>query len=391
MSTRRETIPFHVSSTAATKKAGERYEVRLDPPLDIGHTAHPTVYLNNLSFTNTFANVDKDLYDNADVRLQVLQGSSLTVTPATITLDKGLYTLPELEAAIMDKLYNGNSGVTFADHKAAVIQLQGSACDFNDKYASGTVAGHATNLQVKGAGILADVKLQPVLDTDSATGVASKNALTIAECQQFFTTTSITGSALPAAGKVLPPLDKAYVQGDALSDEVLFGFKAVTLEADTRRNRVRIQLGVGVFMESDDLKLSPLFRQLLGVTDVGSVVAGTADDTPVFQLFDIDKQSAARIDKTRAVAFHCPSLGSGTYGTGGKHGDSQLAVVPITVGIGEVQSWETFEPIRIPAHVAGGPISVLTFYISNEEGELIDTMGERFEAVMVVEYDVPLK
>jgi|EP01047_Picozoa_sp_COSAG01_P039407 hypothetical protein len=33
--------------------------------------AHPTVYLNNLSFTNTFANVDRDLYDNADLELTV--------------------------------------------------------------------------------------------------------------------------------------------------------------------------------------------------------------------------------------------------------------------------------------------------------------------------------
>jgi hypothetical protein len=26
--------------------------------IEVGHTAHPTVYLNNLSFTNTFANID---------------------------------------------------------------------------------------------------------------------------------------------------------------------------------------------------------------------------------------------------------------------------------------------------------------------------------------------
>jgi hypothetical protein len=45
-------------------------------------------------------------------------------------------------------------------------------------------------------------------------------------------------------------------------------------------------------------------------------------------------------------------------------------------------SRETFELIRIPSHVAGGPVSVLSFYISNEEGETINTMGERFEAVI---------
>ena len=68
---RRVTIPFHVSSQAATDKGGGRFEIPLDPPLEVGHTAHPTVYLNNLSFTNTFANVDRDLYDNADLELTV--------------------------------------------------------------------------------------------------------------------------------------------------------------------------------------------------------------------------------------------------------------------------------------------------------------------------------
>ena len=41
----------------------------------------------------------------------------------------------------------------------------------------------------------------------------------------------------------------------------------------------------------------------------------------------------ARIDKTRAVSFHCPSLASGTYSTTGQMGGSQLAMVPITVGV----------------------------------------------------------
>jgi hypothetical protein len=30
-------------------------------------------------------------------------------------------------------------------------------------------------------------------------------------------------------------------------------------------------------------------------------------------------------------------------------------------------------------------------YLTNEEGEVVNTLGERFEAVLVLEYDVPLK
>jgi hypothetical protein len=104
---RRVTIPFHVSSEAADDKGSGVFQVKLTPELQIGHTAHPTVYLNNLSFTNTFANIDKGMYDNADLELAVAGraagvDSSVTVT---ITLDKGNYSLAELEAAIADKLY----------------------------------------------------------------------------------------------------------------------------------------------------------------------------------------------------------------------------------------------------------------------------------------------
>eukprot|EP01047_Picozoa_sp_COSAG01_P095864 COSAG01_NODE_26482_length_712_cov_5.727569_1_plen_105_part_10 len=105
-------------------------------------------------------------------------------------------------------------------------------------------------------------------------------------------------------------------------------------------------------MTENQQKASTLFTKVLGrgtVTEpIGTLVdhdgdgegeGHTPDVVPqIFKLFDTSTQEAARIDKTRAVAFHCPSLASGTYGTSGSHGDSQLAVVPITVGIGSVQS-----------------------------------------------------
>ena len=97
--------------------------------------------------------------------------------------------------------------------------------------------------------------------------------------------------------------------------------------------------------------------------------------------------SAARIDKTRAVTFHCPSLAAGTYSTTGRLGGSQLAMVPIEVGLGEVQSWETSVPIELPSDVAGATRHKLHFFLSNEDGDMVDTLGERFEAVMVLTYD----
>ena len=66
----RKTVSFHVSSaTANANSDNTSFSIDLVPELDVGHTAEPTVYLHNLSFVNTFANVSKDLYDNATVTL----------------------------------------------------------------------------------------------------------------------------------------------------------------------------------------------------------------------------------------------------------------------------------------------------------------------------------
>jgi hypothetical protein len=336
-------------------------------------------------------------------RKSATPGSAMTLQNAPITLDTGNYSLSELEEAIAKKLYEL---VNFAEHRNACDELHTAVTlNFANKHGPGSSGGVAVNTKVN----VSDVQVQPVTVTpDPTTGVQFKDALTITECQHLLTGNTYpihaSDSALGSTPNVLPPLSKGYLQGTDLTGVTKFGFKPVTLEADFENNRVRIQLGMGVSMTEVQQKASTLFTKVLGRTvtePIGTFVdhdgdgedAGhTPDVVPqIFKLFATSTQEAARIDKTRAVAFHCPSLASGTYGTSGSHGDSQLAVVPITVGIGSVQSWETFEPIRIPSHVAGGPVSVLSFYISNEEGETINTMGERFEAVMVVEYDVPVK
>jgi hypothetical protein len=51
----------------------------------------------------------------------------------------------------------------------------------------------------------------------------------------------------------------------------------------------------------------------------------------------------------RVVATLC----AGTFGTDGKLGGSQLALVPITVGLGETQSYQVSVPIKLPCRAAG--------------------------------------
>ena len=106
-----------------------------------------------------------------------------------------------------------------------------------------------------------------------------------------------------------------------------------------------------------DLSQSTLFTKLLGFSASDALTAATAPTVAHGYA-----SGPARIDKTRAVSFHCPSLASGTYSTSGQMGGSQLAMVPITVGVGEVQSWEVSVPIQIPISVAGSVRHKLHFF-----------------------------
>ena len=159
-----------------------------------------------------------------------------------------------------------------------------------------------------------------------------------------------------------------------------FFMKPITLEPDLVSNRVRMMTcnsGVAI-----DFANSSLFTQFLGFSPTTTMTVNTKP--PVATAV---ATSAARIDKTRAVTFHCPSLAAGTYSTTGRLGGSQLAMVPIEVGLGEVQSRETSVPIELPSDVAGATRHKLHFFLSNEDGDPLDTLGERFEAVMVLTYD----
>ena len=96
--------------------------------------------------------------------------------------------------------------------------------------------------------------------------------------------------------------------------------------------------------------------------------------------------NAAKIDKNRAVVFHCPSLGGGSYSTAGRRGGSALQMVPIDVPLGAVQVWETSNPIRVECGISGSTLAELRCYLTTEDGDPIELLGDRWEAVLVLEY-----
>ena len=155
-----------------------------------------------------------------------------------------------------------------------------------------------------------------------------------------------------------------------------FYMKPFTLVADVALNRV------AAITATDYPNVtvgSTLWEKLFGFSSAQSAVAQQYNNGVV-------AVSCARVDKSRAIAFHCPSLATGTYSTGGKLGGSQLALVPITSKLGETQNWEANIPIRVPCRAVGSSVGSLDFYLANEDGLPVNLMGDRFEAVVVLEY-----
>jgi hypothetical protein len=62
--------------------------------------------------------------------------------------------------------------------------------------------------------------------------------------------------------------------------------------------------------------------------------------------------------------------------------------VPITVGLGETQSYQVSVPIKLPCRAAGTKVTALNFFLSNEDGDACDLLQDRFEAVVVVEWSI---
>ena len=58
----------------------------------------------------------------------------------------------------------------------------------------------------------------------------------------------------------------------------------------------------------------------------------------------------------------------------------------ITSKLGETQNWEANIPIRVPCRAVGSSVGSLDFYLANEDGLPVNLMGDRFEAVVVLEY-----
>ena len=176
---------------------------------------------------------------------------------------------------------------------------------------------------------------------------------------------------------VADPETESDYAAAATIDELLDGnpdkkkVRLVTLEPDDSINRVRIYTHPGI----EVLPGSTLMTGFLGFG---------ADQTGALQ--GKHATGPARVDRARAVAFHCPSIVSGVYSSSGLLGGSQLALVPIEAEIGRPQVYTASVPIKLRARTAGSTLQRVIFFLSSEDGDPIDLQEERFDATVVIEW-----
>jgi hypothetical protein len=165
---------------------------------------------------------------------------------------------------------------------------------------------------------------------------------------------------------------EAAVSGKAVDGTVYT--MIVRLIGDTEVNRCILQCALGVHVYSGGL--------LTIVLGFDSTQLGIGTEGPA----QITATNAAKVDRTRAVVFHAPTLAAGSYSTEGKKGGSALAMIPVTAKVGDVQSWEAEVPVRVPSGIAGTSVTHLTVFLSNEDGESLNLLADRWSAQLILSY-----
>jgi hypothetical protein len=114
----------------------------------------------------------------------------------------------------------------------------------------------------------------------------------------------------------------AAKSGDPAPDGFLYT-KIVDLKPDVGADRVILQCAPNIEVVGGGLP-----TVVLGFT---SSQLGISTEGPT----ELKATNAAKVDRTRAIQLHAPTICSGSYSTEGKRGGSVIASIPISVPVGE--------------------------------------------------------
>ena len=68
-----------------------------------------------------------------------------------------------------------------------------------------------------------------------------------------------------------------------------------------------------------------------------------------------------------------------------------MANVPIVVPTNNVQAWQAQYDTSIPCNLHGGVVDVIDFYLTNQDGDNVDMMGNDWLATVRLSWDQPSK
>ena len=225
--------------------------------------------------------------------------------------------------------------------------------------------------------------------------------------------TMIAHTAGASANTVAP--DRAHATADPETGELLEtpqnqrSIKPITLVNDPITHKVRAVVAIPL------VKLvaegSTLFKGMLGYdTFARSGVDADADPTsgllpPSYQSMLQLSESAsgkarvtmdpwtadnpARIVRTQAIEFHCPTLINTSYDQHGRQSGGSLASIPIREP-GKVQVWQAQYDNSLPIGYHGGVIDSLTFSLTDQDGEAVDLQGSDFNATLRISWPDPV-
>ena len=520
MSTSGASFLLELSSATATKTGAPRearYQLQLNPGINIPYLAEPKAQLETLTFANVFTNIDRDFYHNAKLKVTwnpyvYTVSSPITDTAPVrhqkeleVTLPEGHYDVPSLVHKIGELLY-ANQTITAYPAKSqkldntdvsrkAATYITSTSTLFSDMQVLATLPSkdlgrtvtipeHAddpsgtsnryldvadepdtltayvggwirlnhvgpvfsriigveailSNLNQEGLGGLALGKSRLHLSTDvtgiiSGIGSEAKTFHILQPSLKFkpdgHDTTAAPSETMDAdffgyeaLGACRPNFADASPWYLAMTVDQMRGIASADQAADAPPHEAlmgtaeRTQYVLPIAMQPDvrtglleTATGAPILRidpsSTLFTNAIGYTAADMAEQNPFTHIVTsspedvsgepatnraMDASKGGRLLRTTSVAFHCPSLVSSSYNQYGELAGAVMAPVPITVPSNNVQPWQAMYDTSIPCNLHGGTVDTIDFYLTNQDGDNIDMMGNDWLATVRLSWDQP--
>ena len=420
------TIQF--ASNKSTEITPGHFRMQLDPGLKIPSLAEPSCQLQSFSFTNSIANVDHTLYNNNAVHVNFTASTSGTSQDLDLNVKDGLFNLTMLEVELAklvtatdstakDIYYEMNAAAMFPTGQSlkvkAKARIDAGTTNFIVTNSKGPPIQAGYGISATAGGIPANTTVTvatAIVDDEQTITISTATTAEILSSAEIVTTSANAGFG--AAGVARPEITvgkdgldawsnafsfdelQAVIAADLagrttkaiLEKQSLRSVKPFTFKHDTISNKLMvIVLGAVNILDS-----STLFTDLLGFDkSLWPTPNPTDKHSPHGRLGIWTATHAPKLDMTRSLTFHCPTMIESTYSADGKISGSQVASIPITVSANMTEVWNASFANPVPCKNSGSTISQVDYYITDQEGREVNMQKSSFQGSLLVEWSKP--